>query len=190
MRSLTGPRIKVRGDTVCSFFSAMRRTNQEAPPLLSGFFGRRLALPSGAAELAALKQSSPSLLGRLASFRPDKGGASVPRRSRLVMLYLMRRFGHTAPRRGIQEYPFMSFRTVMRNPEILGGVLTNNISIENVGISGAVVSENFVCNEIGMFFILNKSLFLNMIGEKVAECRFENFIFICLGSLISLFLRR
>ena len=64
----------VRGDPVCSFFSTARRTNQEAPPLLSGFFARRLSPPSGAAELAVLKQSSPFFLGRLASSRPDKGG--------------------------------------------------------------------------------------------------------------------
>ena len=62
------------GDTLCSFFSTARRTNQEAPPLLSGYLVRRLAPPSGAAELAALRQSSPSLLGRLASSLPDKGG--------------------------------------------------------------------------------------------------------------------
>ena len=74
LRSLTGPRAATRGDGICSFFSAARRTNQEAPPLLSGFVGRRLAPSSGAAELAALRQSSPSLLGRLASSRPDKGG--------------------------------------------------------------------------------------------------------------------
>ena len=72
--SHTGPRIAVRGDTVCSFFSTARRTNQEAPPLLSGFFARRLSPPSGAAELAVLKQSSPFFLGRLAFSRPDKGG--------------------------------------------------------------------------------------------------------------------
>ena len=65
---------RVRGDPVCSFFSTARRTNQEAPPLLSGFFARRLSPPSGAAELAVLKQSSPFFLGRLASSRPDKGG--------------------------------------------------------------------------------------------------------------------
>ena len=64
----------------CSFFSAARRTNQEAPPLLSGFVARRLAPPSGAAELAALRHSSPSCLGRLASSRPDKGGGGTLRR--------------------------------------------------------------------------------------------------------------
>ena len=101
-RHFTGPRIKVRGDGVCSFFSAVRRTNQEAPPLLSGFFGRRQAPPSGAAELAALKQSSPSLLGRQASSRPDKGGASVPRRSRLGHAVLDASVRSYRARRGIQ----------------------------------------------------------------------------------------
>ena len=72
--SLAGPRIVVRGDPVCSFFSAARRTNQEVPPLLSGILARSLSPPSGAAELAVLKQSSPFFLGRLASSRPDKGG--------------------------------------------------------------------------------------------------------------------
>ena len=76
-RHFTGPRIECG---VCSFFSAARRTNQEAPPLLSGFVARRLAPPSGAAELAALRQSSPSCLGRLASSRPDKGGGGTLRR--------------------------------------------------------------------------------------------------------------
>ena len=64
------------GGVVCSFFSTARRTNQEAPPLLSGFFARSLLPPSGAAELAALKQSSPCFLRRLAPSRPDKGGVS------------------------------------------------------------------------------------------------------------------
>ena len=64
------------GGVVCSFFSTARRTNQEAPPLLSGFFARSLLPPSGAAELAALKQSSPCFLRRQAPSRPDKGGVS------------------------------------------------------------------------------------------------------------------
>ena len=112
-----GPRIGVRGDGFvsyraatwrlshsaqrrgiqgipgrCSFFSAARRTNQEAPPLLSGFVARRLVPPSGAAELAALRQSSPLCLGRLASSRPDKGG------------------------RGTLHASFRSFRATMRYP--------------------------------------------------------------------------
>ena len=74
LRPRAGPHIEVRGDTICSFFSTARRTNQEVPPLLSGFVARRLAPPSGAVELATLKHSSPSFLGRLASSRPDKGG--------------------------------------------------------------------------------------------------------------------
>ena len=44
---------------ICSFFSAARRTNQEAPPQLSGFWLCRSRSPSGSAELAPLKQSSP-----------------------------------------------------------------------------------------------------------------------------------
>lgn len=79
-------------DTEYSFFSTARRTNQEAPPLLSGFVARRLAPPSGAAELAALRHSSPLCLGRLASSRPDKGG------------------------RGTLHASFRSFRATMRYP--------------------------------------------------------------------------
>ena len=81
--SLAGPRIVVRGDPVCSFFSAARRTNQEVPPLLSGIFVRSLLPPSGAAELASLRQSSPRFLRRQAPSRPDKGG--FPYRTRLLL---------------------------------------------------------------------------------------------------------
>ena len=115
-RHFTGPRIECG---VCSFFSAARRTNQEAPPLLSGFVGRRLAPSSGAAELAALRQSSPSLLGRLASSRPDKGGvyrydaeAWAYCTWRGVDVIPRPRRCHTAP----QEYPFMSYRAATRYP--------------------------------------------------------------------------
>ena len=59
--------------SICSFFSAARRTNKEAPPLLSGLFARPLLPPSGAAELASLRQSSPGFLRRQAPSRPDKG---------------------------------------------------------------------------------------------------------------------
>ena len=44
---------------ICSFFSAARRTNQEAPPQLSGFWLVATVAVGGAAELAPLKQSSP-----------------------------------------------------------------------------------------------------------------------------------
>ena len=85
---------------LCSFFSIARRTNQEAPPLLSGFLARRLASPSGAAELAALKQSSPVFLGRLASSRPDKGGLVLcdPTLAALHKRHFTgpRRLGHSA----------------------------------------------------------------------------------------------
>ena len=72
--------------SICSFFSAARRTNQEAPPLLSGLFARSLLPPSGAAELASLRQSSPGFLCRQASSRPDKGG--FPCRTRLPLFSL------------------------------------------------------------------------------------------------------
>ncbi len=86
--SLAGPRIVVRGDPVCSFFSAARRTNQEVPPLLSGILARSLSPPSGAAELAVLKQSSPFFLGRLVSSRPDKGGVCFVLAARLRLMWL------------------------------------------------------------------------------------------------------
>ena len=111
-----GPRIGVRGDGFvsyraatwrlshsaqrrgiqgipgrCSFFSAARRTNQEAPPLLSGFVARRLVPPSGAAELAVLRHSSPlSSAGW-----PPPGPIKEEERC-------TRRFGHSALRCGIQ----------------------------------------------------------------------------------------
>ena len=72
---------KTQRISICSFFSAARRTNQEAPPLLSGLFARSLLPPSGAAELASLRQSSPYILRRQAPSRPDKGG--FPCRKRL-----------------------------------------------------------------------------------------------------------
>ena len=86
--SLAGPRIVVRGDPVCSFFSTARRTNQEAPPLLSGILARSLSPPSGAAELAVLKQASPFFLGRLVSSRPDKGGVCFVLAARLRLMWL------------------------------------------------------------------------------------------------------
>ena len=114
-RHFSGPRIVVRGDPVCSFFSTARRTNQEAPPLLSGFFARSLSPPSGAAELAVLKQSSPFFLGRLASSRPDKGGVC----SALSLCGLTGPRHHVIPR-----YDAVSRNTraviphLMRNPGI------------------------------------------------------------------------
>ena len=115
------------GDTTCSFFSAARRTNQEAPPLLSGFIARRLAPPSGAAELAALRQSSPSCRGRLASSRPDKGGGITALHreysghiaTRASRIY--RRLCHSA-----LDAAIMSFRATTRNPEIPGHGITQD----------------------------------------------------------------
>ncbi|WP_287724820.1 hypothetical protein [Barnesiella sp.] len=45
-----------------SFFSLLRRTNQETPPQLSGLLACRYGCRRGAAELAPLKQSSPFFL--------------------------------------------------------------------------------------------------------------------------------
>ena len=109
---------RVRGDTTCSFFSAARRTNQKAPPLLSGYLARRLAPPSGAAELAALKQSSPSLLGRLASSRPDKGGGIATLHRKCP--------GHFAVRYPKIYRPISSFRATTRNPGIPGHGITQD----------------------------------------------------------------
>ena len=118
LRSLTGPRAATRGDGICSFFSAARRTNQEAPPLLSGYLARRLAPPSGAAELAALKQSSPLFLNRLASSRPDKGGGIATLHRKCP--------GHFAVRYPKIYRPISSFRATTRNPEIPGHGITQD----------------------------------------------------------------
>ena len=59
---------------ICSFFSAARRTNQEAPPRLSGFwvchYGRRRGLRN------SLRSDSPRPFSSvfLATSPPDKGG--------------------------------------------------------------------------------------------------------------------
>ena len=108
----------MRVTRLCSFFSAARRTNQEAPPLLSGYLARRLAPPSGAAELAALKQSSPLFLNRLASSRPDKGGGIATLHRKCP--------GHFAVRYPKIYRPISSFRATTRNPEIPGHGITQD----------------------------------------------------------------
>ena len=115
-RSWTPHRMRVT--RLCSFFSAARRTNQEAPPLLSGYLARRLAPPSGAAELAALKQSSPLFLNRLASSRPDKGGGIATLHRKCP--------GHFAVRYPKIYRPISSFRATTRNPEIPGHGITQD----------------------------------------------------------------
>ena len=109
---------RVRVTRLCSFFSAARRTNQEAPPLLSGYLARRLAPSSGAAELAALKQSSPLFLNRLASSRPDKGGGIATLHRKCP--------GHFAVRYPKIYRPISSFRAATRNPEIPGHGITQD----------------------------------------------------------------
>ena len=116
--SLAGPRIVVRGDPVCSFFSAARRTNQEVPPLLSGILARSLSPPSGAAELAVLKQSSPFFLGRLVSSRPDKGGVCFVLAARLRLMWL-RSFRTSSSYRAATRCS-TSYRALTRYPGIPG----------------------------------------------------------------------
>ena len=59
---------------ICSFFSAARRTNQEALPQLSGFSARRLGRRRGLRN--SLRSNSPRPFSSvfLASSPPDKGG--------------------------------------------------------------------------------------------------------------------
>ena len=59
---------------ICSFFSTARRTNQEAPPLLSGFWVRRYGRRRGLRN--SLRSDSPRPFPSvfLASSPPDKGG--------------------------------------------------------------------------------------------------------------------
>ena len=58
----------------CSFFSAARRTNQEAPPRLSGFWVRRCSRRRGLRN--SLRSDSPRPFSSvfLATSPPDKGG--------------------------------------------------------------------------------------------------------------------
>ena len=67
----------MRGDKrsfICSFFSTARRTNQEAPPQLSGFWVRRYGRRRGLRN--SLRSDSPRPFSSvfLATSPPDKGG--------------------------------------------------------------------------------------------------------------------
>ena len=59
---------------ICSFFSTARRTNQEAPPLLSGFWVHRRSRRRGLRN--SLRSDSPRPFSSvfLATSPPDKGG--------------------------------------------------------------------------------------------------------------------
>ena len=59
---------------ICSFFSTARRTNKEAPPLLSGFWVRRYGRRRGLRN--SLRSDSPRPFSSvfLATSPPDKGG--------------------------------------------------------------------------------------------------------------------
>ncbi len=58
----------------CSFFSTARRTNQEAPPQLSGFLARRLGRRRGLRNSFRSDSPCPFSSVSLASSPPDKGG--------------------------------------------------------------------------------------------------------------------
>ena len=62
---------------ICSFFSAARRTNQEAPPQLSGFWARRLGRRRGLRNSLRSDSSRPFFSVSLAPSPPDKGGIGV-----------------------------------------------------------------------------------------------------------------
>ena len=59
---------------ICSFFSAARRTNQEAPPLLSGFWVRRYGRRRGLRNSLCSDGPRPFSSVFLATSPPDKGG--------------------------------------------------------------------------------------------------------------------
>ena len=59
---------------VCSFFSAARRTNQEAPPLLSGFWVRRYGRRRGLWNSLRSDSPRPFSSAFLATSPTDKGG--------------------------------------------------------------------------------------------------------------------
>ena len=59
---------------ICSFFSTARRTNQEAPPLLSGFWVRRRSRRRGLRNSLRSDSPRPFSSVSLASSPPDKGG--------------------------------------------------------------------------------------------------------------------
>ena len=59
---------------ICSFFSTARRTNQEAPPLLSGFWVRRYGRRRGLRNSLCSDGPRPFSSVFLATSPPDKGG--------------------------------------------------------------------------------------------------------------------
>ena len=130
----------MRGDTKCSFFSAARRTNQEAPPLLSGRGGRRLRHRRGLRNSLRSDSPRPLSFSGLPTPCPIKAGfcgSSIfsPYSSISVIFLsafshrpdgfafrscrtLMRSPSHPAPRCGIHKYPPLSFRPPMQHQVI------------------------------------------------------------------------
>ena len=70
---------------ICSFFSTARRTNQEAPPLLSGFWVRRYGRRRGLRN--SLRSDSPRPFSSvfLATSPPDKGGKKYMGKLRCIL---------------------------------------------------------------------------------------------------------
>ena len=62
---------------ICSFFSTARRTNQEAPPQLSGFLARRLGRCRGLRNSLRSNSPRPFSSVSLATSPLDKGGIGV-----------------------------------------------------------------------------------------------------------------
>ena len=62
---------------ICSFFSTARRTNQEAPPLLSGFWVRRYGRRRGLRNSLRSDSPRPFSSVSLVSSPPDKGGSGA-----------------------------------------------------------------------------------------------------------------
>ncbi|WP_418447052.1 hypothetical protein, partial [Barnesiella intestinihominis] len=62
---------------IYSFFSAARRTNQEAPPQLSDLLARRLGRRRGLRNSLRSDSSRPFFSVSLAPSPPDKGGIGV-----------------------------------------------------------------------------------------------------------------
>ena len=70
---------------ICSFFSTARRTNQEVPPLLSGFWVRRYGRRRGLRN--SLRSDSPRPFSSvfLATSPPDKGGKKYMGKLRCIL---------------------------------------------------------------------------------------------------------
>ena len=104
----------VRGDTKCSFFSAARRTNQEAPPLLSGRGGRRLRHRRGLRNSLRSDSPRPLSFSGLPTPCPIKAGfcgSSIFSPYSSISVIFLSAFSHRP-----DGFAFRSCRTLMRSP--------------------------------------------------------------------------